>query len=310
MPSNIRCIDCVHCGLAEADREHILHTSGDESIFYGVCSRFPQRSLRPLTYWSCGQYVKRLETKPKKIIHYKSQDGFELLPLRRGFTEIRPLWAIMEEVKSKVNKDCFICGGYARWCASPKAEPVPCGDIDIYCETEAVFTVMDVVLKQKAKLKVKSENSMAISYERPKSGEFHYMPPIQLIKPIKDGAIVAKGNKETILSNFDFTVIRAAIETPTYVFVDKDFKHDETHGILRLKNIHHPLSSLLRCCKYTKRGYWLHYVEAFKLFNAWDTCSTGDREFISDMVGKLSGGVNLAEEDMTAFYEIVRGRNG
>jgi hypothetical protein len=199
---------------------------------------------------------------------YISKDGFELIPLRRGFTVIIPIWNILEDVIQSTKSDCFICGGYARYCASPKYEPAPAGDIDIYCQSKKAFKKLKRILD--SKMLIKNGNNMAVSYERPPSGVFHYMPPIQLIKPVNQGAIVAVGNKQTILSNFDFTIIRAAIESPSEVLVDADFTHDETNNILRLKNIHHPLSSLLRCCKYTSMGYWLVPTEATKLFEEWN----------------------------------------
>jgi hypothetical protein len=263
--------------------------------------------------WNCVYFIpcSGLNRSQEKKKIYKSKDGFELVPLRRGFSLIRPLWSILEKVKSNTNKDCFICGGYARWCASPKYKPVPAGDIDIYCETTRVFNKIKAVLSSRsdgANLKVKVENNMAVTYEHPKSGEFHYMPPIQLIKPVLDGAIVARGSKKKVLSNFDFTIIRAAIETPNDVFVDADFIEDETHQRLRLKNIHNPLSSLLRCCKYTKRGYFLPFTEAIKLFNGWDSINYELKTELSSVVELIRNGEIIEGERMTAWYDIFRGR--
>lgn len=53
------------------------------------------------------------------------------------------------------------------------------------------------------------------------------------------------------------------------VMVDDQFEDDELHGLLRLKNIHCPISSLLRCCKYARKGYFLCPAEALKLFIDW-----------------------------------------
>jgi hypothetical protein len=95
------------------------------------------------------------------------------------------------------------------------------------------------------------------------------MPTPQIIKPVIEGKIVSVGTIEEILDNFDFTIVRAAIISPTEVMVDDDFENDETHGVLRLKNIHCPISSLLRCCKYARKGYFLRPIQALKLFQDW-----------------------------------------
>jgi len=247
--------------------------------------------------------VKKKKTKKKP---YKSQDGFELVPLRRGFIEIIPLWEILNDVIRHFKADVFICGGYARWCASPKYEPAKVGDIDIYSETKKGYDRLFGRLIHDNNLKIKNENEMAITFEHPNSGVFHYMPPIQLIKPIKDGSIVAKGNKKTILSNFDFTVIRAAIESPDSVMVDKDFIHDETHNILRLKNIHCPVSSLLRCLKYVKKGYWLRPMETAKLFADWMNRDEVYRSKILDYIAKADAGEGLTEEEINELERLMR----
>lgn len=304
-----QCINCANFDLDPSELEdgmrHALY-----SHICPFCREHNFGGMRIETVWDCEEYIPILKPTPKpknKKPLYKSKDGFELVALRRGFTEIRPLWDILEQVKVDTREDCFICGGYARWCASPKFEPIPAGDIDIYCESERVFDTVRRYLKN-ANLTVKHENNMAITYNRPVSGEYHIMFPIQLIKPVVSGAIVARGDKEKILSNFDFTVIRAAIKTPTTVLVDADFTEDETHKRLRLKNIHNPLSSLLRCCKYTKKGYFLPFTEAIKLFYAWDGMNSELKTEFSDVITAIRNGDIIEDEKMTSWYEIFRGR--
>lgn len=238
---------------------------------------------------------------------YKSQDGFEIVQLHRGFSEIIPLWKILDGIISSTKKDCFICGGYARYCASPKYKVVKASDIDIYSQTKSVYNKLVYKLKKKG-LEIKSENTMSITYKHPSSGEFHYMPPINVIKPLKEGKVISQGSKETVLSNFDFTIIRAAIESPSEVMVDKDFIYDETHNILRLKNIHHPLSSLLRCFKYTTKGYWVTPTEATKLYEEWDSIEIGSKSELLNYVKQIRSGETLDEESKTSFYELFRGR--
>lgn len=247
---------------------------------------------------------KKKTTKKKKP--YISQDGFEIIPLRRGFTEIVPLWDILNSIINKTKSDVFICGGYARWCASPKYKPEPAGDIDIYSQSKKAYNLLKKILLNNEKLKIKDENEMAITFEHPLTGKFHYMPPIQIIKPVKDGSIVAVGDKTTILSNFDFTIIRAAIESPTEVMVDKDFIHDEEKGVLRLKNIHCPVSSLLRCLKYVKKGYWLRPIEAARLFYDWMERDVGYREKVILYIEKADKGEGLTKEQVDELERLMR----
>lgn len=262
------------------------------------------RPFHPCPNSGCDYFTKveNLTTKG-----YKSQDGFEIVQLHRGFSEIIPLWRILDNLISSTKKDCFICGGYARYCASPKYEVIKASDVDIYSQTKSVYNKLVNKLKKKG-LEIKSENTMSITYKHPSSGEFHYMPPINVIKPVKEGKVISQGSKETVLSNFDFTIIRAAIESPSEVMVDKDFIYDETHNILRLKNIHHPLSSLLRCFKYTTKGYWVTPTEATKLYEEWDNIEIGSKSELLDYVKQIRSGETLDEESKTSFYELFRGR--
>lgn len=257
-----------------------------------------------------GQFTPKTKTEEepiKKAKKYYSQQGFELIPLRRGFTEIIPLWQVLQEVINSTKNDCFICGGYARYCASPKYNPAPASDIDIYSQSEYTYEKLRKALRRKG-LVVKLENKMAVSYEHPTKGEFHYMPPLQVIKPINQGRIIAIGNKETILSNFDFSIIRAAIESPYTALVDADFCHDEIRSILRLKNIHHPLSSLLRCAKYISQGYWLTPVEAAKLFKDWEGLKDEYKSELLGYINEIEKGVVFDKEHISAFYDLFRGR--
>jgi len=236
---------------------------------------------------------------------YVSKDGFEAVPLRRGFDVIRPLWAILEKVRAETGMDCFICGGYARYCASPRKKPVEAVDVDVYCETEDVFSVLQKTLESE-KLEVRHENNISLTYEGPEDGKYAYMPPIQLIKPIQEARIVSLGDKKTILENFDFTVIRAAIISPMEVYVDADFMHDEKHTLLRLKNIHCPVSSTLRCMKYSRKGYWLRPFECLKLFIDWSERPDEYRIKLVEFLQKASENDGLTQEEVDELEAMMR----
>ncbi len=240
-------------------------------------------------------------SKPK----YVSKEGFERVPLIRGFDIIQPLWELLEDVKHITGKDCFICGGYARFCASPRREPVKAGDIDLYCEDESVFDVLERKLTA-AGFEMRHENEVSKTYKHQDEGPFAHLPTIQSIKPLREARIVAFGTKEVILANFDFSIVRAAILSSKLVLVDADFLHDEKHTLLRLKNIHCPISSTLRCMKYAKKGYFLRPLECLRLFLDWDNRDDEYRSKLRDFIEKASDGEGLSQEEIDELEAMMR----
>ena len=73
------------------------------------------------------------ESKEEKPQPYISKVGFVTVPVLRGFTEIAFLFSIAHTESS------FICGGYARYCASPNKKPTLASDVDIYCKDKETF---------------------------------------------------------------------------------------------------------------------------------------------------------------------------
>lgn len=201
-------------------------------------------------------------TKPK----YESKDGFEKVKVYRGFTEISRLFDLLPTDNS------FVCGGYVRYMCAPVMNPVPAGDVDIYSVNEDAYKQVLNVLEKQMGLYVKHENAVSHTFKNITDPQHPLFgsPTIQLIKPVKEGAVVAVGDMETILANFDFTVIRIGLLSDKFAIADADFIHDETKKLLRLKNVHCPLSSTLRCMKYAKKGYWLPTSQVLNLFIDWD----------------------------------------
>ena len=194
--------------------------------------------------------------------------GYKTIPLRRGFTEIAVLYWLCQK------HSAVICGGYARYCASPMptAQVRPAEDVDLFPKSVGAAEELRRELLALG-FELRHENHVSITMMVPKEGEARdrllYMPVPQIIKPVVEGAIVTLGGVEEILDNFDFTIARAAILSPASVLVDERFEEDEKHGVLRLMNIHCPVSSMLRCCKYARKGYFMRPAETLKLFNDW-----------------------------------------
>jgi|GEM_PF-2212729 hypothetical protein len=223
---------------------------------------------------------------------------FVKLPVYRGFTEIARIFEITQQTNS------IICGGYVRYMASPRRKVEPPGDVDIYSCTEDAF---EANLKEFDALGFdrRHENDMAVTYRQHKEMPWGAAPAIQVIKPVIEGAIVAFGSMEEILENFDFTVVRVGLLDPETVLADPDFERDEMERKLRFKNIHCPVSSMLRACKYYKKGYWMRPSEAIRLFIDWDDRSESYRASLIDLLARSKEG-ELSREDVEELEALLR----
>lgn len=220
----------------------------------------------------------------------KSKDMFKTVPLLRGFTEITVLYDIATK------HDSIICGGYARYCASTAKKVKEAKDVDLFPKTPEVY---DTLLKELLELgyEIKHENhvSTTLSPKPDFEEKLGHIPTPQIIKPVKEGKILTVGTTEEILDNFDFSVVRAAIISSKEVLVDEDFIKDEQNHVLRLKNIHCPISSLLRCCKYARKGYFLKPTEALKLFKDWDNRGDDYKNRMIELFEKSAFGEQTVE---------------
>jgi len=242
------------------------------------------------------------DAKPKR---YESQDGFVEAKIYRGWRQVKGLVDILLRLELD-NKAC-VCGGFVRWMCSPRLNPVVSKDIDIYCYDQAAFDVVRDELEQLG-LEVRDENDMAITFVAIDDHEHALfpLPAIQLIKPMKDGAVVTDEGMQVILENFDFTIVRcgfdAAMHARGLALVDADFEHDEGDRIIRIKNIHCPVSSIYRVIKYSKKGYWLQSPQLLKIFNDWMERSPEYIERINELVGQDG----LTEEEVNELERMMR----
>lgn len=233
---------------------------------------------------------------------YLSQDGFVDIKPVRGVHEVRVLYRDMKDFGG------LVCGGYVRWMCSPADKPVYPGDVDVYFPEEKDFNRAKVLLLSHG-LKKKHENDVSFTFTKPGFlSRYRGLPSIQLIKPVEVGRIMSvnKGVEE-ILKNFDFTVVRAGMVGRRLCRVDADFEHDEKDLRLRLKNIHCPVGSTLRCMKYRGKGYWLPPTETLKLFFDWDSRTDDYKNKLIDFVTKAEAvdGLNKKEiEEMEKMFMI------
>lgn len=225
---------------------------------------------------------------------------FTEIPIKRGFDAVQSLHAL-------IAGRGVICGGYARFCASPLLDPVPAGDVDVYCHTAEDFDALAEDIG--AHLKRKHTSTRAITFVRSDKGLLAFTPEIQLVKPVSAFKIHTVGSTQEILSNFDFTVARAAIISRETALVDVDFLKDEEHRNLSLRNIHCPISSTLRCLKYAKRGYRIHPFDVLPLFLDWDSRTPEYRQELIqgllDLQKAYGGEHTLSDAQLSAIYELM-----
>jgi len=214
-------------------------------------------------------------------------EGWVQIPIRRGVFEITRLLDLRDKCGGR------IIGGYARWCCSERQALHHANDVDIFPIAEKPEEKSDVIFEAWKSalvvegLKVKHENEVSISYEKPETGPFMACPTIQIIKPTTVGAIVTEGTVEEVLGNFDFTVVRVALNPDRLTATAwASFIEDDKKGLLRLLNIHCPISSLLRVCKYARKGYYCRPAEAMKLFADWDARTPEYKSKIFDLFSK------------------------
>jgi len=238
----------------------------------------------------------------KKKPSYISKDGFVPSKVYRGFTEISTLFTLVREYGG------LICGGYVRYMCSTSKSVERAGDVDVYFPDEDSFTKFRELMEKKYNVSVVHENTMAVTFKKvddPESPLFQ-TPVIQIIKPVKEGKIVATGSLMDILENFDFTVVRCGLVTAESALVDADFEHDEPRRILRLKNIHCPVSSTLRCMKYSRKGYWLPPMQAVRLFLDWDNRDLDWKTKLFTFLKAAETGEGLTQKDIDELEAMMR----
>lgn len=229
------------------------------------------------------------------------------VPILRGITEITPLLDLIDS-----NPSVYILGGYARYCASPKKDPYPAQDVDLFFKDEEAFDdTLAEIYKKGFKTKAENEQAITLMYERDAEDEafdpaWANMPTLQLVRPQSTGAIVTEGEKETILDNFDFTVTRAALVSDRQeALVDERFLEDEENNFLFLRNIHCPISSTLRAIKYGRKGYWMNTRQCLKLFVDWMERDEEYRGRIIELIQETDPD-DLTQEDIEELEALMR----
>ena len=154
----------------------------------------------------------------------------------------------------------FVCGGFARFCASPLKDPIPTFDIDVFSVGYKEHAELLTFVQRKLKLRIVHDNMTAVSF----AGELTEALGVkffQVIKPLRENAIITTGELERILESFDFSVCRAALIAPAEALVDSNFIEDESTRRLRVRHYHDNKYHAARLLKYIQRGYRINRYE-------------------------------------------------
>lgn len=177
-------------------------------------------------------------------------------PVIRGFTEISPLYNELSKTKG-----WFICGGYVRYMISKKPFPAHAADLDIFTSKDADIAYINSLLS--AKLELVHESEISFSYKIKESTPIEWLatPKVQFIKPKNEGRLQTAGTLQEVLDNFDYTIVRCGLTSPSEAVIDHEFhEHDLANKII-IRNIHCPINSIFRVIKYASKGYKIKPLE-------------------------------------------------
>ena len=239
------------------------------------------------------------------------QPGWTKVRVVRGLVEIKN---ILEDITTDFEFDqVYLCGGWARYMCSTNKKPADARDVDLYCSSNDVYEKLKDFFLTRG-LEVRYENAISMTFNKVSDYKHRYFgsPVIQIIRPMKKGAIDTQGSLENILSNFDFSVIRIGMDIAkqgvtkdgfNFMMADNDFTLDEMNQAIRIKNIHCPVSSMYRCLKYMRRKYTLRLIEMLKLFRDWEE---RDEEEYKNEIIRLASKDSLEQKEIDELEALIR----
>jgi len=221
--------------------------------------------------------------------------------VRRGATELKGV------INRAETHGMWIIGGYVRWMCSTRAtvrDERP-GDVDLFPKEEGNEEAFHEYLLSKG-FEVRHESEVAYTYKQHERLPYRLWPQLQVIKGFRDGRTVTVGSLEEIINNFDFTVVRLGLINKTYALADPDFKKDEEAKRLRWKNIHCPISAVIRGAKYVKKGYSLRPMEVLRLFDDWDERGDEYKQRLFDLFLASQNEEEFSDEQLFELERLLR----
>lgn len=232
--------------------------------------------------------------------------NYQISPVIRGFTEISHLYNQLSKIKG-----WFICGGYVRYMVSKKQEPVKAGDVDIFTSTESDVAAINTLLSEK--LDMVHESDISFSYKVGEKTPIEWLgtPRVQLIKPKNEGRLQTAGTLQEVLDNFDYTVVRCGLISPTQAMIDHEFHEHDIHNKIIIRNIHCPVGSIFRVIKYCAKGYRIKPLELIKIFLDWEQRGPDYRVKLTELLTKAAtfdedlDTSGLTKEETELLYKIM-----
>ena len=220
----------------------------------------------------------------------------------RGLTEIEPILDAIYPYGG------YIAGGYVRWMCSTNQRPSSPGDVDIYCRFEDSFSKIKTKLEDKGFSAVFTSD-VSINYRTTETTDKTYVacPKLQLIKPRSDENLCTVGDPEEVCSSFDFTVSRIFLNSNgRYGYCDEDFSEHEKKKRIVIKNIHCPISSIIRVIKYAKKGYFVSFGELGKLYRDWDSRSSDYKENLLTLLEDFESDEKMTDETYKELINLLK----
>lgn len=187
-----------------------------------------------------------------------------------------------------------IFGGAVRYAASENCV-APFSDYDIFAIRESQIEELKVdiigmgfVLTNTTQMSYLFQGSITSEY----GGRQHVI--LNLIRKYW-------GTARDVIEHFDFSVARA-VYMGDHILVDENFHEDENALRLRIKHLNCPVSTMMRCMKYSKKGYRFPLVEAIKIFQDWEQRPL---EYRSRLV-ELAESEHLSEQEIEELEALLR----
>lgn len=219
--------------------------------------------------------------------------------VRRGSTQLKGV------INRAQNFNMHIVGGYVRWMCSTNANPYKPGDVDLFPAEEGNEEIFHEYLLSKG-FEVKYDTEQAYTYAKHENLPYRLWPDVQVIKGFTEGRTITVGPLEKIIGNFDFTVVRIGLIDKTYALADPDFIKHEERRVLRWKNIHCPISAVIRAMKYAKKGYFVGPMEIMRLFDDWDERSDGYKQQLSELFLASQNEEEFTEHQLMVLERLLR----
>ena len=219
--------------------------------------------------------------------------------VRRGSTQLK---GIINRAKKF---DMHIIGGYVRWMCSTNANPYKPGDVDLFPSEEGKEEAFHEYLLSRG-FEVKYDTEQAYTYAKHERLPYRLWPDIQVIKAYNEGRTRTVGTLAEIINNFDFTVVRVGLIDKTYALADPDFIAHERRRVLRWKNIHCPISAVIRAMKYAKKGYFAGPMEIMKLFDDWDGRSDEYKHDLGELFLASQNEEEFCEQQLMQLERLLR----